>query len=355
MTRTHLRQRAADVPLSTAMRRRAARGFLFALVLLNSFWLNAAIADQLTISAKPLDFAPFGVNINAGELQFIGGVELTSPHKGFGGISGVLVYNKGKSLIAVTDRARWITADVTYDKDRITGLTNARTGLLKNRNGKKFSTSRLRDAEAVDLYGSKVSDGIIVGFERDTRIERYTLTKKGLTGASKLYLVPKGLERGRNNKELESVARFKSGPHKGKFIGISEANFDKNGNIIGYLWRGQRKNQEPFAIKRQNNFQITDIALLENGDFVILERKLGAFRIPSMAIRHFKASEVGAGKTAKGRVLMSAAAPAYAVDNMEGLSVHTDAQGRAVFTIVSDNNFNTSLQRTLLLQFVWQK
>ncbi len=129
MTRTHPRQRAADVPHNTAMRRRAARGFLFALVLLNSFWLNAAIADQLTISAKPLDFAPFGVNINAGELQFIGGVELTSSHKGFGGISGVLVYNKGKSLIAVTDRARWITADVTYDKDRITGLTNARTGL----------------------------------------------------------------------------------------------------------------------------------------------------------------------------------------------------------------------------------
>ncbi|MGI9373352.1 MAG: esterase-like activity of phytase family protein, partial [Hyphomicrobiales bacterium] len=274
---------------------------------------------------------------------------------GFGGISGVLLFDRGARLLAVTDRARWIMADVTYDGDRLTELTNARTGLLKNRKGKRLSNSRLWDAEAIDFYGSKISDGVIVGFERDTRIERYKLKKNGLTGASRLILVPKGLERGRNNKELESVGRFTSGPHKGKFIGISEANFDKNGNVIAYLWRGQRKKQERFAIKRQNDFQVTDIALLDDGDFVILERKLGTFRIPSMAIRYFKAGEIGAGKTAVGRVLMSAAAPAYAVDNMEGLSAHKDMQGRTIFTIVSDNNFNTSLQRTLLLQFVWQK
>jgi hypothetical protein len=41
----------------------------------------------------------------------------------------------------------------------------------------------------------------------------------------------------------------------------------------------------------------------------------------------------------------------YQIDNMEGLSVHTDADGAVVLTLVSDDNFNHFLQRTVLLQF----
>ena len=36
---------------------------------------------------------------------------------------------------------------------------------------------------------------------------------------------------------------------------------------------------------------------------------------------------------------------------MEGLSVHRDAAGEIVLTLVSDDNFS-AVQRTLLLQFV---
>jgi hypothetical protein len=40
----------------------------------------------------------------------------------------------------------------------------------------------------------------------------------------------------------------------------------------------------------------------------------------------------------------------YEIDNMEGLSVHRDAGGALVLTLISDNNF-WGLQRTVLLQF----
>jgi hypothetical protein len=40
----------------------------------------------------------------------------------------------------------------------------------------------------------------------------------------------------------------------------------------------------------------------------------------------------------------------YQIDNMEGLSVHRGADGRLVFTMISDDNFS-SLKRTILLQF----
>ena len=39
------------------------------------------------------------------------------------------------------------------------------------------------------------------------------------------------------------------------------------------------------------------------------------------------------------------------IDNMEGLTVHRGVRGRAILTIISDNNFNSTFQRTLLMQF----
>ena len=39
------------------------------------------------------------------------------------------------------------------------------------------------------------------------------------------------------------------------------------------------------------------------------------------------------------------------IDNMEGLAVHRNAQGRTILTLISDDNFNRRFQRTLLMQF----
>jgi hypothetical protein len=41
----------------------------------------------------------------------------------------------------------------------------------------------------------------------------------------------------------------------------------------------------------------------------------------------------------------------HEIDNLEGVSVHRNAAGETVLTLVSDDNFSV-LQRTLLLQFV---
>ncbi|MGL1687315.1 esterase-like activity of phytase family protein, partial [Vibrio parahaemolyticus] len=41
----------------------------------------------------------------------------------------------------------------------------------------------------------------------------------------------------------------------------------------------------------------------------------------------------------------------FQIDNMEGVAVHRDAAGDQVVTLISDDNFNHLLQRTLLLQF----
>ena len=39
------------------------------------------------------------------------------------------------------------------------------------------------------------------------------------------------------------------------------------------------------------------------------------------------------------------------IDNMEGLAVHRSPRSDTVLTLISDDNFSSFLQRTILLQF----
>ena len=67
--------------------------------------------------------------------------------------------------------------------------------------------------------------------------------------------------------------------------------------------------------------------------------------------RVFDAEEArAAGATIEPELLFAGRFPFYAIDNMEGIAVCA-RDGETRLTVLSDNNFNTSLQRTLLLQF----
>jgi hypothetical protein len=41
----------------------------------------------------------------------------------------------------------------------------------------------------------------------------------------------------------------------------------------------------------------------------------------------------------------------YEIDNMEGIAVHRGSRGETVVSLISDDNFNQLMQRTLFLQF----
>ncbi len=69
-----------------------------------------------------------------------------------------------------------------------------------------------------------------------------------------------------------------------------------------------------------------------------------------MRVRRVRASDVRPGALLVGNVLLEADMSSE-IDNMEALSVSRNARGQTVLTIMSDNNFNSLLQRNLLLQF----
>ncbi|MGI9481011.1 MAG: esterase-like activity of phytase family protein [Hyphomicrobiales bacterium] len=323
--------------------------FVFALTVLAI--LSPALANDINVTVRPVPFSNLDESrTKFGELEYLGGLVLRSKKRVFGGFSGILVNADGSRFIATSDRAWWFRAHLVHQNGRLTGIAAPTMGPLLNSKGKPFKRKRNQDAESIAFNGDRPEDGILVGFEREPRIELY---QNGITGKSETIKVPKGLIKGPDNKELEAVGRFTSGTNAGKLIAISERNLDKNGNVIGYLWKKSRKKAERFSIRRRQKYSITDVTILEGGDIVLLERRLGALKLPSVAMRLVAAKDLAGGGALDGRILMEASAPGHSVDNMEGLSAHRDAAGRLIFTLISDDNFNRGVQRTLLMQFSW--
>jgi hypothetical protein len=56
------------------------------------------------------------------------------------------------------------------------------------------------------------------------------------------------------------------------------------------------------------------------------------------------------GGTARGEILLQADSTSE-IDNLEALGVSQGSRGETVITLMSDDNYNRFLQRTLLLQF----
>jgi hypothetical protein len=88
---------------------------------------------------------------------------------------------------------------------------------------------------------------------------------------------------------------------------------------------------------------------LPAGDLLLLERKFSWTSGLAVRIRRIALGEIKPGALVDGPILFEADL-GYEIDNMEGLSVHRNAGGEIVLTLVSDDNFSM-IQRTLLLQF----
>lgn len=321
------------------------------LVIVLGLLLNIApaFAEPLNITATPLDrFALLTNATSFGPFTWRGGLALTSTNKKFGGLSGLVLDNDCTSLLAVSDAGSWVKADVTYADNKITGLTSASIAPILDGSGKPPKSKARGDAEALASQGS---GRYMVGFESFPRIGIYDIGKFDLASRFQLLKSPKAITEGPPNAELESVGRITTGQWKNYDIAISENYADQHNNVRGWLWQSWKT--VPFTVKRYGNYNITDLVVLHGGDLLILERGISASLLPGMAIRRFKASAITMDGLVDPELLLEAKVPFYAIDNMEGLAV-CERDGELRVNLVSDNNFNTELQRTLLLQFSYK-
>lgn len=151
---------------------------------------------------------------------------------------------------------------------------------------------------------------------------------------------------GRDGAEAIAVAPA-DGPLGGGVVVIAEVLRDRDGNTRGWIVGGPGAGD--FAVRRFDDYNVTDAAFLPGGDLLLLERKYGFPYGIAARIRRIAGSDLGPGRTVDGPVIFEASL-GHEIDNMEGMAITTGPDGETIVALVSDNNENP-LQRTLLLYF----
>jgi hypothetical protein len=306
--------------------------------------LPAPLPIRIEASPIPAFDNRDAAQLRFGELQFRGGIALTSKNEAFGGISGLHIDPDGAHFLAVSDRGSWLRGRIVYEKGVPVGIADAEMAPMLGADGKPMAPRGAYDAEALTLLDGK----FYVGIERVEQIVRFDINRDGLAARGEPVAVPPDFKTLAHNKSLECLAAAPKGSAlDGSLIAVTERSLDSDGNLRSFLIKGDQF--ERFSIKRSDDFDISDCTVLPPGDLLLLERRYSPARGVAMRIRRVPLSAIKPGALVDGKPMIEADM-AFQVDNMEGIAVHRNAEGETVITLVSDDNFSI-IQRNLLLQF----
>jgi hypothetical protein len=277
-----------------------------------------------------------------GDLDFVGGVELTCGDRQFGGWSGLWIGPENR-VLAVSDKGSWLSARLVIQEGRPVALEDGVIAPILGPDGRPVSSTRRFDTESLAVVGGVA----YVGVERVHEVLRFAIGQEGLAAAGQVVPGPAGMKQLPSNKSLEAVGVVPAGPLAGRLIAIAERS-DPGDDVPtrGFVLTG---GFAEFLVARSDGYDISDLAFLPGGDMLLLERRFEFFTGIRMRIRRIAASSIRPGATLDGPILIEAGVTT-AIDNMEGLAVHRGPGGETLLTMISDDNFS-SLQKTVLLQF----
>jgi len=320
-------------------------------ILLLALGATAKAQDGLVaidVTATPIaTFEIDGATTGFGEIVFRGGLVLRSPYSHFGSLSGFDIAPDG-TFYAVTDTGFWVTGTLIEDGDWLTGVAGIAMAPILGADGEPDNLNRTADAEG--LRFDALSNSVVVVFEQQHRVNRYSAAE--LAAALPTPVALPSLPGLRGNRGIESLALAPGdGPLGDAIVIISEGADDGAGGIRGWVVGGPRAGS--FSVRRHGLYDITDAAFLPNGDLFILERLFALSEGIGMRIRRLSANDIRPGATVDGPVVLEDQ-HIFQIDNMEGMSLRPLPSGDVLITLVSDNN-HSLLQRTLILQFLWSE
>ena len=335
----------------TGSRRRALALLIASIGVIGSF----ALAHALLYAAAPtrIDIDATSITsfdnrepsqIRFGALEFRGGLVLTSRNPAFGGISGIHVEPDGEHFIAITDKGSWLRGRIVYQNGRPARIADAEMAPILGSDGRPLAARGWFDTESLTER-----DGVFyIGIERVEQIVRLDYRRDGFKARAEPIKVPADFKSFRYNRSLECLAAPPQGsPLAGELIVVTERSLDAGGNLRSFLLDGDRVTR--FSVKRTDDFDVSDCAILPPGDLLLLERRFSLMRGVAMRIRRLPLASLRADALVDGRPIIEADL-GYQIDNMEGIAVHRTASGETIITLVSDDNFSI-IQRSLLLQF----
>lgn len=314
--------------------RRPVTAALLALALAAPALAQSSAPGRIEIQAQPIDaFDNRNQDLHRfGMLEFRGGLQLTSPSRDFGGVSSIRIAPDGGRFIALTDKAHWLRGRIVYQGSKPTGIADAEMSPMLDANGNRLSARGWYDTEAIAEDGGT----LYVGIERVNRIVTFDYGKNGLRARAVPVPLPEEFKGLTWNKGIEALVRVPNGlPLAGTLIGVTESR-NAAGDIRAFLFGGPSPGE--FSIKRTDDFDVGDAALLPGGDMLLLERRASWLRA-AVRIRRLALTDVRAGVLVDAGVIFHADL-GQQIDNLEGLAVHRTPAGDIVLTLVSDDNFS---------------
>ncbi len=305
-----------------------------------------AHAEPIDITATLRPFNPDApLQTGQGHLIYRGGLELRASLKEFGGFSAAHISADGRALLALSDTGSWFSATLRYDQTgRLGGIEQARLAPMTRPPGKgRFDPEGL----VIDADGA-----LIVSTERKHRVLRYDNPAGALDAdrlarlAPRVLDVPEGFATLESNAGIETLVRLSDG----RLLAIEEGREDA-GDALSRAWLIPSTGASAtLSLKRSANFRPTDAALLPNGDVLLLERRYTEIGGVAARLRVIEGDTIKPGAVLDGTIIATLIPP-VTIDNMEALALF-EREGTLHLLMMSDDNFNTGLQRTLLLHFV---
>jgi hypothetical protein len=282
--------------------------------------------------------------VRFGSLEYRSGLILTSPFRGFGGLSGIRLDARGERFISFSDKGSWFTGRILYQGRAMTGLDDVEAAPMLGADGRPITARGWFDSESIALDGSVV----YIGLERVNQVLRFDFAKGFTRSRGEVVPMPSAVKKLPFNKGLEALVFVPKGMAlAGTLIAISERGLDSAGNLIAFLVGGPTPGQ--FSVRRSQNFDVSDAVLLPSGDLLVLERKFSLLEGLGVRIRRIALKSLAPNAVVDGPSIFEADL-GQEIDNMEGIDAHVSPEGDTVLTMVSDDNFSM-IQRTLLLQF----
>ncbi len=253
---------------------------------------------------------------------------------GFGGLSGFEISKDGQLFFALSDRSILFEGQLSREDGIISSLTLRPAMPLLSGNGQIF---RGKSGDSEGLALSPTGD-LTISFEGIPRLSRVPDTSSGPIHLDRIKR-PEEFRRLPENAALEALAISKNGA----FFTMPEDPRDGGGFPV---WRFRNNIwDQPFMISRIGEYLPVGADFGPDGMFYLLERRLGLLGFASR-IRRFRFS--GDNISESGTILETTAGQH---DNLEGIALWRDDQGRIRITMVSDNNYFI-LQTTEFVEYV---
>ena len=308
-----------------------------------------ADASPVTVEAKAIDrFHKGSDETRFKDLIYVGGFSFAGSDSRLKGVSGFRAVDGGERFLAVTDTGNWFAGRIARDEAGLpVGFEDAVLAPIIGLDGTALGGRKYRaDAEALTLW----RDQAVVAFEHDPRILVFgDLSEPWKSRPTRLTL-PVPLEELRANQGLEMLATAPAGSRlHGRLVTIAEGSIDEAGNLFAAVFGAPGGGI--FKLRKDEKWNVSDGDFLPDGDLLVLERRYeGLFGGLGIRIRRIPGETIRPGALIDGPIIFEASLEDE-IDNMEGLSVWRDDDGRVRLTLVSDDN-GSLFQRNLLLEFL---